>query len=186
MDKHEFPTLPNILSKVDPDNRAGTETALRDELTNDELALRLGRAFLKGRLEGFLRQTHDDWPFPSADECNLYAGGYQYDMHDDDPAVSVLNEMHEHGQGLPSLDELGASLHKQAAQVEEVREIVNRMKELDGQPLTLESLNEKLDLRCRVINITVGNLIERLPGMVGLQDILPERRPMATGKPDAE
>jgi len=84
--------LPRLLSQPDYGNRAESELALADEANNDELALRLGRAFLRGRIDQFLNLTvHVEPgaapPFPTQEENDLYAGGYQYsfdsNMHDE-------------------------------------------------------------------------------------------------------
>src|SRR5918995_1737929 len=137
MDKPTSQDLPHLLSRVNHDNRSATENALRDELQNSEMAYRLGRAFLLGRLHGFLKHQQEDWPCETADECNLYAGGYQYDDQDDGEILQLLSKM----VGDPEVGD--------PQQIEHVHGLISRLGELVKEEkdtgLTLKMVDERSD-----------------------------------------
>lgn len=154
--------------------------ALRDELENDAIALRIGRAFLKGRLdklEGVV--SGEEFPFPSVDECNLYAGGYQYD-DPQDPMSEIADLLSK----AKSTDEPEL---KEAAGIMERLAALEKLEAEGG--LTLQILSERTDLRFTLQMMTLTNVQSSLmlQQSVGtLKDQLSQlRRPMATDKPDA-
>jgi len=173
-------TLPKLLSQPDYNNRAGSERALADEATNDLLALRLGHAFLQGRLHQFLNLTvHVEPgsapPYPTQEECDLYAGGYQY---------SFDSTMHDELSG-----EVG-----EAEQVEHVTQIMARLRAIEKERtesgLTLELVDERMTLRDIINGYTLGNLVNKVNNMEPLEvamrkasTLFNERRPYETGKP---
>jgi hypothetical protein len=174
--------LPHILSAIDRENRDATIRVLSDEHANDELCLRLGRAFLKGRLDAFTG-VHDEtkWPCPSVDECNLYAGGYQYDHG------NPMDELRELFEQLPE----GESKDKVMA----AKEIMDGLAALERQEkahgLTLELLSQRCDLRFKLQTMTIDNLghaqavMQVHQKMEGTFAEMLQRRGFATGKPNA-
>ncbi len=174
--------LTHLLSPLTED-RAKTELVLADEHMNDEIALRLGRAFLRGRLDKFMGvTTSNEFPFPTADECNLYAGGYQYD--DPGSAMDALNEL---------LDQHRGSEHEPA--ITAAKEISDALLALDqreaAEGLSLQLLEERMDLRFKLQGMTINNIntaIETMMQSSQLMDQLMqlERRPHAKDKPDAD
>lgn len=178
--------LPHILSAIDRNNIDATIRALQDEMDNDELCKRLGRAFLKGRLDAF-KNDHDvtKWPFPTVDECNLYAGGFQYD---DQPGP--MDELRDMLDTLPE----GESKDK----VMLAKEIMDALAALERREkehgLTLELLSQRCDLRFKLQTMTIDNLghaqalmqaHQKLEGPLAEAMQRLQRRPMATDKPDA-
>src|SRR5688572_20691141 len=83
--------LPHLLVEVPkdltPEVRRTTVRLLQQQLNDDAVAIKLGRAFMLGRLHNVqeVRDAFDPFGRPQCDtidECNLYAGGYQYDLED--------------------------------------------------------------------------------------------------------
>src|SRR5688572_16373973 len=83
--------LPRLLVDVPkdltPEVRRTTIRLLQQQLNDDAVAIKLGRAFMLGRLHQVqeVRDAFDPFGRPQCDtidECNLYAGGYQYDLQD--------------------------------------------------------------------------------------------------------
>jgi hypothetical protein len=177
--------LPHILSKADPEHREATERAFLDEHDNDELCVRLGRAFLKGRLDALMGIQREDWPCDSADECNLYAGGYQYD----DQPSGPMEELHELMQTLPE----GEAKDKLVLGKEIMEGLAALERQEQEHGLTLELLSQRCDLRFKLQSLTIDNLghAQALMQMQQkmespLMEMLSRaRRPMATDKPDA-
>lgn len=177
------PTMPRLLYEPDYAKRAESEIALQDEMLNDELALRLGRAFLRGRVDQFLNvsihlEMGAPLPFPTQEECDMYATGYQY---------SFDSNMHE---------ELAESGELDAARLEKALQIKGRLDEIGAAiaatGLTLELLNERVELRSEITTMTLDNILRKLhnsdPVEVTLRKaarMFDQRRPYATGKADA-
>jgi hypothetical protein len=170
-------SLTNLLSNADRDQFEASANALIDELNNDSIALRLGRAFLTGRLVK-LREPNkiygpdEPYPFPTSEECDLFAFGFRYDE--------------------------GPSEHPLAQDLEQAAEVIEKLSRLDQEEqavgLSLELINRRLDLRTGMINRTVGNIIERVEkldsnlGIIAevVKELTDERRPYATGRPEKE
>jgi hypothetical protein len=177
------PTMPILLHQPDYAKRAESEIALQDEMLNDELALRLGRAFLRGRVDQFLNVTiHLEMgappPFPTQEECDMYATGYQY---------SFDSNMHEE---LADSDELDAARLGRAIQIKERLDEISVNVAATG--LTLELLNERVELRYEITTMTLDNILRKLhnsdPVEVTLRKavrMFDQRRPYATGRTDA-
>jgi len=173
--------LPRMLHQPDYAKRAESEIALQNEMLSDEIALRLGRAFLKGRLDQFLNLTiHVEPgaapPYPTQEENDLYAGGFQYNFD---------SNMH---------DELAEE--EDPEQLKRVAHIMDRLAqitvEVENGGLTLELLSERSELRFELTTATLGNLMKKLGGdplevvMRKALAVFAERRPYATGKSDVD
>jgi hypothetical protein len=184
--------LPRLLSITDQNNREASQRALTDELNNDSICLRLGRAFLQGRLARFMGKKealdhNQPPPCPTQDECNLYAGGYQYI----DDVLATMEAMVKGPDGIFSTEGLTP---QQAQEMAQVKAMHDRLTEIDRlvatQGITLELLNERCDIRFAIHNQSIGNLMRMVTlgqSTDHLADVIKdafERRPIATGRPD--
>ena len=148
--------LPRLIAEADRDNVRGTIRLMEHQVNDDGVALRLGRAFLQGRLDAFSGNAkafdpHTPPLYPTRDECNLYAGGYQYDFE------SHPNEMMEHMIGQED-KRAGQQIEDVEKSMEELRMIGEAIAE-NGPSLSL--LDAKFDCRTHIMMATINNLIER-------------------------
>jgi hypothetical protein len=132
---------------------------MQQQLNDDAVAIKLGRAFMLGRLH-CMQEVRDAFdPFgPAAcetiDECNLYAGGYQYDLQD--------------GQGDRSKNHLLSKFYtmEKAAQQERIKRVMEIEEHLHvlhtrevNEGLSLELVEERCNLRIEIVAHTTANLM---------------------------
>jgi hypothetical protein len=155
--------LPHLLIEVPkdltPEVRRTMIRLLQQQLNDDAVAIKLGRAFMLGRLHQVqeVRDAFDPFGKPACetiDECNLYAGGYQYDLQD--------------GQNGNSKTELLRKFLKMdAAESEErIKRVAQIMHDLQGlaqqeemHGLTLELVDTRCNLRMEMHALTMRNLM---------------------------
>jgi len=155
--------LPHLLIEVPkdltPEVRRTTIRLLQQQLNDDAVAIKLGRAFMLGRLHNVqeVRDAFDPFGRPACetiDECNLYAGGYQYDL--------------DEGQNGNSKAALLRKFLKEDADGAEARivraaEIMDEIKTLEIQQeqegLSLELVEKRCELRMEMHALTLQNLM---------------------------
>lgn len=187
VDRNIADNLPPLLSAQDRLNPEATLRALKDELANDGIALRLGRAFLQGRIDQFTGNTDvfdpsRPPPYPTSDECNLYSGGYQYDLEDEDGHASpmaIIKRLQESMEG-----EHAKRLSKVAQQHEELK-VLHERQQAGG--ITLEILDRRMHLLAQIQIATMQNVLDRLMVVEAADAVqsMVQRMPIDTGKVDA-
>jgi hypothetical protein len=151
--------LPHMLVKI-PDGELTPEVRnvlindLQAQLNDNHVAEKLGRAFMLGRLHRFLDvKLAATPPLATLDECNLYAGGYQYDMmgNNDNPLLDGIVE------------------EERAGEAERVRQFNEKLAELDklserraAGENTVELIEEMILCRLDMQALTMGNLMSRV------------------------
>lgn len=155
--------LPHLLVQVPkdltPEVRRTTVRLLQQQLNDDAVAIKLGRAFMLGRLHQVqeVRDAFDPFGRPQCDtidECNLYAGGYQYDLEDGQNNGSKTALLRKF---------LQEDAAEAKARIVRAGEIMERLKTLEvkeeQQGLSLELVERRCELRMELHALTLSNLM---------------------------
>lgn len=157
--------LPRILAEID-DSAFNTEARMREDLHNDLLAMRLGRAFLQGRFDRFIQRDETAAlgmrpPYETREECDLYAGGFQYDYDLDGQRVQRSFDVQ-----MDTLTALHARVHD-----------LDLVMEANG--MTMELLKERMDLLAQLAMTMANGVSERVNMLLHIALDQVPRRPIA-------
>lgn len=156
--------LPHLLVEVPegeltPEVRRTMIRLMQQQLNDDAVAVKLGRAFMLGRLHSMqeVRDAFDPFGKPACetiDECNLYAGGYQYDLKDG---------VNGNARAILLRKFLRMEREGSDARLEKALQIVDELRVLDvreqQEGLSLEIVARRCDLRISLGALTVENLM---------------------------
>lgn len=150
--------LPHLLvdippGELTPEVKTSVTNDLQAQLNDLHVAEKLGRAFMLGRLHRFLGvQLAAKPPLDTVDECNLYAGGYQYDEKGEDNPI--LNQL------IAREDELQRDNIKQFVETKAMLDKLIARRDAEG--LSIELMDEMFMCRASMQALTTANLISRL------------------------
>lgn len=156
--------LPHLLVEVpkgelSPETISEVTAQLQLQLNDDSIAIKLGRAFMLGRLHNFagVRDAFDPFGKPAMDtidECNLYAGGYQYDLADGQNGNEKAELLRKF---------LKADKDEAEARIARAGEIVVELDVLHAREvnegLSLELVAERCELKLEMTTLTMANLM---------------------------
>lgn len=168
--------LPHLLAIPDAESNLNTQGRMSADLMDTDLCMRLGRAFLQGRLDRWAHEQNGgpkasvDPPFPTREENDLYAGGYQYDFH--------INGTIDHGdEPVFPQDDTVPKLIELRGQLSELDELMT------NEGLTLERVKAHNDIAVQVCMTMLNGVSQRVNKLLNLAMQVTgaslERRPQA-------